>query len=117
MLVKLQASGYGREEVKRCADIFRGQIVDVTATLYTVQLAGTSDKLDAFLSAVREVAEIVECRAATKSCAERGLAVNNRGAAWLRPLFSVFLPDCWHLSAKAVARQCFLLLDRRGWIE
>ncbi len=23
MLVKLQASGYGREEVKRCADIFR----------------------------------------------------------------------------------------------
>jgi len=60
MLVKLQASGYGREEVKLCADIFRGQIVDVTATLYTVQLAGTSDKLDAFLSAVREVAEIVE---------------------------------------------------------
>ncbi|MOA37604.1 Acetolactate synthase isozyme 3 small subunit [compost metagenome] len=46
--------------MKRCADIFRGQIVDVTATLYTVQLAGTSDKLDAFLSAVREVAEIVE---------------------------------------------------------
>ncbi|PKX85294.1 acetolactate synthase small subunit, partial [Pectobacterium peruviense] len=60
MLVKLQATGYGREEVKRCADIFRGQIVDVTASLYTVQLAGTSDKLDAFLSAVREVSEIVE---------------------------------------------------------
>ncbi len=112
MLVKLQASGYGREEVKRCADIFRGQIVDVTATLYTVQLAGTSDKLDAFLSAVREwrrswkwrVPAWSACRAATKSCAERGLAANNRGAAWLRPLFSVFLPDCWHLSAKAVAR-------------
>ncbi|MFC3396673.1 acetolactate synthase small subunit [Brenneria rubrifaciens] len=60
MLVKLQATGYGREEVKRCADIFRGQIVDVTSSLYTVQLAGTSDKLDAFLNAVREVAEIVE---------------------------------------------------------
>ena len=60
MLVKLQASGYGREEVKRSTDIFRGQIVDVTASLYTVQLVGTSDKLDAFLSAVREVAEIVE---------------------------------------------------------
>lgn len=43
MLVKLQASGYGRDEVKRCADIFRGQIVDVTPTLYTVQLAGTSE--------------------------------------------------------------------------
>ncbi|MNC82098.1 Acetolactate synthase isozyme 3 small subunit [compost metagenome] len=46
--------------MKRSTDIFRGQIVDVTSSLYTVQLAGTSDKLDAFLNAVREVAEIVE---------------------------------------------------------
>ncbi|WP_198672740.1 acetolactate synthase small subunit [Photorhabdus sp. CRCIA-P01] len=60
MLVKLQASGYGREEIKRSTDIFRGQIVDVTSTLYTVQLVGASDKLDAFLDAVRDVAEIVE---------------------------------------------------------
>ncbi|MBC8946113.1 MULTISPECIES: acetolactate synthase small subunit [Xenorhabdus] len=60
MLAKLQASGYGREEIKRSTDIFRGQIVDVTSTLYTVQLVGTSEKLDAFLDAVREVAEIVE---------------------------------------------------------
>ncbi|EYU15967.1 acetolactate synthase small subunit [Photorhabdus aegyptia] len=60
MLVKLQASGYGREEIKRSTDIFRGQIIDVTSTLYTVQLVGTSDKLDAFLDAVRDVAEIVE---------------------------------------------------------
>ncbi|MEQ4544770.1 MAG: acetolactate synthase small subunit, partial [Pantoea agglomerans] len=60
MLVKIQASGYGREEVKRNAEIFRGQIIDVTPTLYTVQLAGTSDKLDAFLNTVRDVAEIVE---------------------------------------------------------
>ncbi|SFN77219.1 acetolactate synthase small subunit [Xenorhabdus japonica] len=60
MLVKLQASGYGREEIKRSTDIFRGQIVDVTSTLYTVQLVGTSEKLDAFLDSVREVAEIVE---------------------------------------------------------
>ncbi|KOY61769.1 acetolactate synthase small subunit [Photorhabdus heterorhabditis] len=60
MLVKLQASGYGREEIKRSTEIFRGQIVDVTSTLYTVQLVGTSDKLDAFLDAVREAAEIVE---------------------------------------------------------
>ncbi len=60
MLVKLQASGYGREEIKRSTDIFRGQIIDVTSTLYTVQLVGTSDKLDAFLDAVRDVAEIAE---------------------------------------------------------
>lgn len=50
MLVKIQASGYGRDEVKRNTEIFRGQIIDVTPSLYTVQLAGTSDKLDAFFS-------------------------------------------------------------------
>ncbi|ECY6241448.1 acetolactate synthase small subunit [Salmonella enterica subsp. enterica serovar Bredeney] len=60
MLVKIQASGYGREEVKRNTEIFRGQIIDVTPTLYTVQLAGTSDKLDAFLASLRDVAKIVE---------------------------------------------------------
>ncbi|WP_406703731.1 acetolactate synthase small subunit [Sodalis sp.] len=60
MLVKVQASGFAREEVKRCAEIFRGQIVDVTPAIYTVQLACTSEKLDALLATVREVAEIVE---------------------------------------------------------
>ncbi|KGB02183.1 MULTISPECIES: acetolactate synthase small subunit [Leclercia] len=60
MLVKVQATGYGREEVKRNAEIFRGQIIDVTPSIYTVQLAGTSDKLDAFLASVRDVAKIVE---------------------------------------------------------
>lgn len=52
MLIKVKASGAQRDEVKRCADIFRGQIIDVTATTYTVQLVGTSDKLDAFIQAL-----------------------------------------------------------------
>ena len=52
MLVKIRADGPSREEIKRTADIFRGQIVDVTATAYTVQLTGPSEKLDAFLRAV-----------------------------------------------------------------
>ncbi|PSU30894.1 acetolactate synthase small subunit [Photobacterium lutimaris] len=60
MLVKVKASGFARAEVKRTADIFRGQIVDVTSQIYTVQLAGTSDKLDAFISAVGEATEIIE---------------------------------------------------------
>ena len=52
-MVKVQsASGFARAEVKRTADIFRGQIVDVTASQYTVQLAGTSEKLDAFIQAI-----------------------------------------------------------------
>lgn len=59
-LVKVKAQGEHREEVKRTADIFRGQIVDVTASLYTIQMAGTSDKIDAFISALCEVTKVVE---------------------------------------------------------
>ncbi|MCM2678808.1 acetolactate synthase small subunit [Echinimonas agarilytica] len=61
MLAKLKANGNSiREELKRTADIFRGQIVDVTNSVYTVQLTGPSEKLDAFISAVRESTEIIE---------------------------------------------------------
>ncbi len=60
MMVKVKASGHLREEVKRTADIFRGQIVDVTAKQYTVQLAGNSDKLDAFIQAISEITEVIE---------------------------------------------------------
>jgi acetolactate synthase-1/3 small subunit len=59
-LVKVKAQGVHREEVKRTTDIFRGQIVDVTASLYTIQMAGTSDKIDAFINALCEVTKVVE---------------------------------------------------------
>jgi acetolactate synthase I/III small subunit len=52
MLVKVRAEGTTRAEVKRTTDIFRGQIIDVTASTYTVQLSGPSDKLDAFIRAI-----------------------------------------------------------------
>jgi acetolactate synthase-1/3 small subunit len=60
VLVKVRADGANRDEVKRTADIFRGQIVDVTPHLYTVQLVGTSDKLDAFIRNMSETTEVVE---------------------------------------------------------
>lgn len=60
VLVKVRADGSNRDEVKRTADIFRGQIVDVTPHLYTVQLVGTSDKLDAFIRNMSETTEVVE---------------------------------------------------------
>jgi len=59
MFVKVCAQGPGRAEVKRTSDIFRGQIVDVTADAYTVQLTGASDKLDAFIRALGK-ATVVE---------------------------------------------------------
>ena len=59
LLIKVKASGAQRAEVKRCVDIFRGQIIDVTSSLYTIQITGASDKLDAFLLAVGD-ASIIE---------------------------------------------------------
>ena len=52
MLIKLSATGQNREEYKRLADIFRGDIIDVTATTYTVQMVGESKKLEAFIDAI-----------------------------------------------------------------
>jgi len=33
-------------------DIFRGQVVDLTNNVLSIQLTGTSDKLDAFIAAL-----------------------------------------------------------------
>ena len=56
MLVKVRATGADREEIKRLADIFRGSIIDVTGKSYTIELTGTSSKLDAFLDAIEHSA-------------------------------------------------------------
>jgi acetolactate synthase I/III small subunit len=52
MLIKVKASGAQRAEVKRVTEIFRGVIVDVSPSMYTVQLTGTSEKLDGFIEAL-----------------------------------------------------------------
>ena len=52
MLIKYKATGAQRDEIKRTADIFRGQIIDITPSTYTVQLVGSSRKLDAFIEAM-----------------------------------------------------------------
>jgi acetolactate synthase I/III small subunit len=62
MLVKVKATGAQRAELKRTTDIFRGQIVDVTSTVYSIQLAGTSDKLDSFLAAIGTTAVLEVAR-------------------------------------------------------
>ena len=77
MLIKLRTSGDSRQEVKRTADIFRGQIVDVTADTYTVQLVGPSDKLDAFLRAISNasILEVVRSGVSGVGRGERVLSV------------------------------------------
>ena len=77
MLIKVRAEGQQREEIKRSADIFRGQIVDVGPRVYTIQLAGTTDKLDAFVASMPE-ADILEV-------VRSGVAGIARGEKILRP--------------------------------
>lgn len=69
MLIKVRATGAQRAEIKRCVDIFRGQIVDVTSTVYTIQLTGTSEKLDSFFQAVGEAAIIEVVRSGVSGIA------------------------------------------------
>ncbi|MCB1715674.1 MAG: acetolactate synthase small subunit [Candidatus Competibacteraceae bacterium] len=52
MLIKVKAIGEQRDEMKRLADIFRGRIIDVSDATYTIELTGTSEKLDAFIHSI-----------------------------------------------------------------
>jgi len=52
MLIKVRAVGKEREEMKRMADIFRGRIIDVTDKVYTIELTGDQDKIEAFIGAL-----------------------------------------------------------------
>jgi acetolactate synthase-1/3 small subunit len=77
MLIKVRAQGAQRDEVKRTTDIFRGQIVDVGPSVYTIQLTGTSDKLDSFVAAVgeTEILEVVRSGVAGISRGEKVLSL------------------------------------------
>jgi acetolactate synthase-1/3 small subunit len=49
-----------RTEVKRITDIFRGNIIDIGKQVYTVQLTGNAEKLNAFISVLQHETEIIE---------------------------------------------------------
>lgn len=52
MMIKVRAVGKERDEMKRMADIFRGRIIDVTDKVYTIELTGDQEKIDAFIGAL-----------------------------------------------------------------
>jgi acetolactate synthase-1/3 small subunit len=55
MLIKVEAVADTRDEVKRLVDIFRGRIIDVTDTSYTIEITGNGDKLDAFVQSLSSI--------------------------------------------------------------
>lgn len=61
LLIKVLAmNDNARTEVKRITDIFRGSIVDIGKQVYTIQLTGDADKLNAFIKTLSHEAEIIE---------------------------------------------------------
>jgi len=77
MLIKLRAVNAGREEIKRLADIFRGRVIDVTDAIYTIEVTGTSDKLDAFVKAIAptDIIEVVRSGVTGIARGEKSLRV------------------------------------------
>ena len=77
MLVKIRAVGKDRDEVLRLADIYRGNVIDVSDKTYTVEVTGTSEKLDSFLENLSKslILETVRTGAAGIGRGERVLRI------------------------------------------
>lgn len=54
-LVKVRARAENRAEILRVVDIFRGRIVDVGESCYTVEITGDESKITAFLNILKPV--------------------------------------------------------------
>ena len=77
MLVKVDAEGELRDEVKRLAEIYLGKIIDVTSSTYTIEVTGHGDKLDAFLESlgVTTILEVVRTGLAGIARGEQALKI------------------------------------------
>lgn len=54
LLIKVNVESIeSKAEIKRLSDIFRGKILDVTETTYTIEMTGGGEKLDAFLNVLK----------------------------------------------------------------
>jgi acetolactate synthase-1/3 small subunit len=77
MMVKVKTSASTRHEIRSLAEIFRGKILDVTATTYVIEVTGPSEKLDAFVAAIEPstIIEVVRSGPTGISRGEKGLSV------------------------------------------
>ena len=77
MLIKVVAKNSAREEVVRLVDIFRGRIIDVTDSSYTIEMTGDGDKLDAFIDTLdqKSIIEVVRTGVCGISRGAKGIDV------------------------------------------
>lgn len=77
LLIKVKAKGEEqRNEVKRLTDIFRGNIIDVTDASYTIELTGTGEKLDAFISTLGKASILETVRSGASGIARGDKALH-----------------------------------------
>ena len=77
LLIKVKAvGGESRAEIKRVTDIFRGHVIDVTDTTYTIELTGAGDKLDAFIHALNGTDILETVRSGVSGIARGDKALN-----------------------------------------
>lgn len=55
VLVKVRAETEQRAEILRIADIFRGNIIDVSAKSYVVEVTGDAEKIQAFIGLIKPI--------------------------------------------------------------
>lgn len=66
MLIKVRVEGaQQRDEIKRLSDIFNGRVIDVTDVIYTIEVVGTVDKLDALIGAIDNTTILETVRSGT----------------------------------------------------
>ena len=77
-LVKVTGTGEKRVEALQIAETFRARVVDTTTASFVFEITGTSDKLDAFISLMRDLglAEV----------SRTGIAAMARGAGTISSL-------------------------------
>ncbi len=62
MLIKVCAGSTTRSQVLEGANVFRAKVCDLTPTTVTMELTGTTDKLDAFITFLEPFDIIETCR-------------------------------------------------------
>tara|TARA_A100001011_G_scaffold154616_1_gene163123 strand:+ start:742 stop:1278 length:537 start_codon:yes stop_codon:yes gene_type:complete len=76
IFVKVKSRGEKRVEALRTADIFRAKVVDSTKQSFIFELTGSSDKLDAFITLMKDLGLIEVARTGAVAISRGSLKIN-----------------------------------------
>ena len=76
IFVKVKSKGEKRDEALRTADIFRAKVVDSTKQSFIFELTGSSDKLDAFITLMKDLGLIEVARTGSVAISRGSLKIN-----------------------------------------